>query len=415
MATTKKAEKFPLSVKSGSSVVKIYRDRKPSGNYYRVVYYLGGKRLRLSLGDLNAAKTEAAAKAAQLARGDVDAVQLTGRDRLTYGRALDAVKPFGAPLDVAAIEYAEAKKLLGGHSLIEAARIYMRHHGQGIAAKPVPEATIDFRQSKADAGRSELYLKDIAYRLRLFAKAFHCDVRQLAPQDVSDFLAALRLSPRSFNNHVLLLRTFFRFCQVRGWLSHDTDLLGGVERRRNATRDIQILSVAEMRKLLAVAQSRVATCLAIQGFAGVRTAELLRLHWTDVERRPGHIEISANKAKTASRRLIPISENLAAWTAFSPRSDGKIWSVTASEYYEQLARTAKAAGIEWKANALRHSFISYRLALTKDIAATALEAGNSSSMIFRHYRELATEAEAAEWFGILPATAEAGNVVRLAS
>ena len=136
----------------------------------------GGKRLRLSLGDLNAAKTEAAAKAAQLARGDVDAVQLTGRDRLTYGLALEAVKPFGAPLDVAAIEYAEAKKLLGGHSLIEAARIYMRHHGRGIAAKPVPEATIDFRQSKADAGRSELYLKDIAYRLRLFAKAFHCDV-----------------------------------------------------------------------------------------------------------------------------------------------------------------------------------------------------------------------------------------------
>jgi hypothetical protein len=54
-----KAEKFPLNVKSGSSVVKIYRDRKPSGDYYRVVYYLGGKRHRLSFGDLDAAKTEA--------------------------------------------------------------------------------------------------------------------------------------------------------------------------------------------------------------------------------------------------------------------------------------------------------------------------------------------------------------------
>jgi integrase len=410
-----KAEKFPLNVKNGSSVVKIYRDRKPSRDYYRVVYYLGGKRHRLSLGDLDAAKTEAAAKAAQMARGDLDAVQLTGRDRLTYGRALDAVKPFGAPLDAAAIEYAEAKKLLGGHSLVEAARFYMRHHGKGIAAKPVAEAVTEFRQSKADAGRSDLYLKDIAYRLRSFAKAFHCEVRQLAPQDVSDFLTGLKLSPRSFNNHVLLLRTFFRFCQARGWLSRETDLLGSIERRKDAARDIEILSVAEMRKLLAVAQPRAATGLAIQGFAGVRTAELFRLHWTDVERRPGHIEISASKAKTASRRLIPISENLAAWLACSPRSDGKIWPVTASEYYAQIASTARAAGIDWKANALRHSFISYRLALTKDIAATALEAGNSPKMIFAHYRELTTEAEAAEWFSVKPAHGAARNVIKMAS
>ena len=35
-------------------------------------------------------------------------------------------------------------------------------------------------------------------------------------------------------------------------------------------------------------------------------------------------------------------------------------------------------------------------------------------MIFPHYRELATEAEATEWFGILPAS-EARNVVRMAA
>ena len=53
---------------------------------------------------------------AQLARGDVDAVQLTGKDRLAYGRALDAIKDFGIPLDAAAIDYAEARKVLSGFS-----------------------------------------------------------------------------------------------------------------------------------------------------------------------------------------------------------------------------------------------------------------------------------------------------------
>ena len=97
----------PLAVKTGSTVVKIYRDRKRSGNYFRLVHYLGGKRHRLNFRSLDDAKKEAAAKAAQLARGDVDAVQLAGRDRLTYGRALDAIQATGAALDAAATEYAQ--------------------------------------------------------------------------------------------------------------------------------------------------------------------------------------------------------------------------------------------------------------------------------------------------------------------
>ena len=135
-----KAENFPLTVKNGSSAVKIYEDRKIGGTYYRVVYRLGGKRHRLNFSDLEDAKKEAAAKVAQLARGDVDALQLTGRDRLTYGRALDAVKPFGSPLDAVAIEYAEARKILDGFSLTEAARFYMKHHGKGITGKLVNDA-----------------------------------------------------------------------------------------------------------------------------------------------------------------------------------------------------------------------------------------------------------------------------------
>ena len=79
--------------------MKIYRDRKPEGTYYRVAYHLGGKRYRLSFNDLSQARIEAEAKASQLSRGDVDAVQLSGRDRLEYGRAKDAVKEFDLPVD----------------------------------------------------------------------------------------------------------------------------------------------------------------------------------------------------------------------------------------------------------------------------------------------------------------------------
>jgi hypothetical protein len=117
-----KREKFPLAIKSGSSAVKIYRDR----DYYRVAFYLGGKRQRLIFRDLDKAKNEAAAKAAQLARGDVDAAQLTGKDRLTYGRKLDAIRALGIPLDAAG----PGGTLSGRGSSLLYAPPQARHRGQ---------------------------------------------------------------------------------------------------------------------------------------------------------------------------------------------------------------------------------------------------------------------------------------------
>ena len=133
--------------------MKIYRDRKPTGTYYRVVYHIGGKRHRLHFNDLEKATNEAEAKAAQLSRGDMDAVQLSGRDRLVYGRALEAMKEFDVPLDAAALEYNEARKLLDGVPLVDAARFYARHHGRGIKRKTVADAVDAMIAAKTDERR----------------------------------------------------------------------------------------------------------------------------------------------------------------------------------------------------------------------------------------------------------------------
>jgi integrase len=408
---TKSEKEFPLTVRAGSTALKIYRDRKPSGDYFRLVYYLGGKRHRLNFKSLDAAKREAFAKVAQLSRGDVDAVQLNGKDRQTYGRALDALKFTGVALDAAATEYAQAARTLAGHSLLDAVNFYMRHGVNGVSGRMVSDAVTDFRQAKSGAGRSAVYLKDINYRLGGFARAFNIEVRELIAQDVADYLEGLKLHSRSFNNHLSMLRTFFRFCQARGWLSKHSDPLSRIERRSATGADIEIFTPGELRGLLAAAPPHVATCLAIQAFAGVRTAELLRLRWHDLERRGGHIEITARQAKTASRRLIPILPNLAAWLQVAPHNGNeRLWTRSSNKYFEAQKLAASKAGVCWKANAPRHSFVSYRVAQTRDIAAVALEAGNSARMIFAHYRELCTEQEAHEWFAIVPATGTARNI-----
>lgn len=70
----------------------------------------------------------------------------------------------------------------------------------------------------------------------------------------------------------------------------------------------------------------------------------------------------------------------------------------------KLVRMVDAAGYKgnWPQNVMRHSFVSYHLAQFGDIQTTALEAGHSPDMLFRHYRELVTKDAAAEFWSITP-------------
>ncbi len=69
---------------------------------------------------------------------------------------------------------------------------------------------------------------------------------------------------------------------------------------------------------------------------------------------------------------------------------------------ERWQKEEPAGAFVWKHNALRHSFISYRVAQVQNVAQAALEAGNSPRMVFSNYRELVRPAEAAKWFAITP-------------
>ena len=421
-----KRDRFPLITKRGSCSVKIYRDRKPSGTYYRVCYHIGGKRERLNFTDLDEAKSEAEAQASKLSRGDVDAMQITGKDRLVYGRALEAVRETGVALDAVALEFSEAWKHLEGVSLVDAAKFYARHHGRGIQRKPIAAAVAEMIATKEASGVSELYLADLRYRLGVFGDAFQCDVNALVPDDVKAFFERLRLSPRSYNNFLRALRTFLAFAQNHGWLSKEAELLARVEKRKEKGAPVEIFSPTELAALLEQAKAELAPCLALAAFAGLRMEEILRMEWADLDRSPGFVVVAAQKAKTATRRLVPINDGLSRWLATSQRREGRIWPHSKAWFFQSMRNTVAAINEErkkvnrskaipfiWKQNALRHSFISYRLAEIQNVNQVALEAGNSPQMIFRHYRELATPEQARTWFSIVPEGAE--NIVSIAS
>jgi hypothetical protein len=108
---------------------------------------------------------------------------------------------------------------------------------------------------------------------------------------------------------------------------------------------------------------------------------------------------------------VPVAENLGAWLAPYAGHTGKVWQ--GGWLYKAQQDTAKAAGVDWKANGCRHSFASYSFALTNDAGRIAGYLGNSSQIVHRHYRQLATPADAQKFFSVKPATAV--NVLPLAA
>ncbi len=60
----------------------------------------------------------------------------------------------------------------------------------------------------------------------------------------------------------------------------------------------------------------------------------MRFGWQNVKLGRGHIENTAANAKTASRRIVPILPNLAAWLKDAAKKSGKIFPHTHACFHE---------------------------------------------------------------------------------
>ena len=177
-----------------------------------------------------------------------------------------------------------------------------------------------------------------------------------------------------------------------------------LEVRKVKPSEIGILTPVEVAGLLTHADNAVLPGLALGFFAGIRRAELGRLDWSEIDFDELHIEIKAAKAKTTSRRIIKLRDNLRQWLTPLRQHEGPVMPSEAI-WRAGVAEAMKAARIaEWPHNAARHSFASYHLAAFQDAAALALEMGHSNTkMIFEHYRALVSPKAATAYWSIAPA------------
>jgi len=417
---SKKRMAFPMEVKQGSVVVKIYRVENKGRNSFTVSYHADGRRRLKMFAEFDEALAEAKSKANVLSRGELDALHLRSEDARVYVYCVQMAKSTGLPLDLLVKDAVEAVKVVDGKvSLLEMAKEFKRRHMHELPNKLLPDAVDEMLKIKETDGTSDADQKVLKVYLKQLKEKFHCQLRSVTTGQLSDYFRDLNVSPRSKNNARATVGAFFTFCKERGWLPRDHEGVSLVQKFKERPTDITIYSPWEVTQFLRFARKELVPFVAIGAFAGLRTAEIGRLDWSEVRLKERFIEIKASKAKTGSRRLVPISDNLAMWLKPHVQEHGRAvpfdnmakqigWLV--EDTNAGLKEAAKEAGedpekarlVKWKKNALRHSFISYRVAETQDVAAVALEAGNSPQIIFEHYRELVRLKEAKEWFGLTP-------------
>ena len=399
----------PLTEKDGNATVKIYgRTRRVAGTDYptfEVCDYSTGRRVLRSHATESEARKEAKRIAKALAAGNVRSAQMLSRDVASYGRAIELAKPTGVPLEIVAAHYAEAFKILGSDRIIEAAKFFVAQNPDSLTHRTVAEAVAELLAAKESRGASVRYIQDLRARLNRFAEAFAVDISSVTTADVQRWFDGLKLSAQSVRNFRTVLGTLFNFAEARGYILKGSNTIEATEKVSAKNSDaVEIFTPSEITKLLAASAPEFRACLALGAFAGLRSAEIERMEWTDIDLKSGHITIAADKAKTASRRLVPILPNLKQWLVPLAKKSGTVWAGDHESFYHAMQDSARAAGVTWKSNGLRHSFISYRLAVVQNAAQVALEAGNSAQVVFAHYRELVKPKAAKNWFAVKPTT-----------
>jgi integrase len=370
---------FPLKIKGvdswrvvtpktgGGRWVKTFRDEKKARGFYEQQYDL-------------------------VRNAGVAGFSLSEHQRVDAKAALEILTPFGATLQ-------------------QAAQFYALQHEATVESQTVTEATRKLLGAKKADGMSARYLKDLRNRLDRFAETFgERKIGELTAPEIAEWLRGLGLAPVTRNTFYLRVSALFSCAVECGWASKNP--LGKNMKAKVIDSEPGVLTPQQFAKLLEVASSETLPYWTIGGFAGLRSRELERLEWHDIDFTDKVVEVTPLKSKTASKRHVTMLPPLVAWLTPYRARTGHICPVNLRTKLE--ADRARAGIINWPSNALRHSFASYHLAHFQDAAKLALELGHSDSdMIFDHYRRRVRANVASAWWAIMPLTQD--NIVRLSA
>lgn len=281
-----------------------------------------------------------------------------------------------------------------------------------LKAPNVQEVFTQFLADKAGQGLSTRHLEDYKGRIGRFAADFNVRINEITGPDIAAWLRGLAVAPRTRNNYRSAVRDLFTFAKENKWLPKDWDELAAVKPAKTRPRK-EIYTPEEMRLLVEGAGDKLLPTIVCAGFEGLRTESEIRprsgrpgLQWEDFDWDNRVIHIYPHSNKTGDPRLIPIHD--VTMEFLKPWRDKRGPVCPYAVLKGAFNRLARKVGLKWKHNALRHSYGTYRVAMTQNLEQVALEMGNSRAELLKSYFRPRLKKTAEEWFGIRPQTVTTG-------
>ena len=387
---------------------------------FQVVHYEGNRRIFQRRNTLEKAKALAKEIAGRLHRDGSRALYFTEKDRRIYTLAQVKSESLGLEVDEVCRKYGELQQRLKTGTLEEAVDFF-NSHGQRVRHGATMESVYaEYLQHLTKRGVGIYHLRDVKRYVGTFVDTFPGLISAIQTPEMDSYFARLGGSARNKNNHRKGIIAFYNFAQEKGFLPHGilhaaattTDFRDARSQITSEQQAIDLLqpfdiySPEELRKILAVEdEPLLRPTLEIKAFSGVRTEEIVRLWWVMVAEPEGCLKVPDAVGKICARRvpLLPnLQTRLADYPAESKRERVSVDWPTANSLTRAWRRVVEKAGVQYKRNAFRNSYITYRLILTDDIAKVAEETGTSPRMIKKNYQSRAaiSRETAEEWFRI---------------
>lgn len=303
-----------------------------------------------------------------------------------------------------------------------------------VKPRTVQEAIDRFLQAKADAGTSSPYRRTLATHLQQFAKTFGSRlVSSITPEEIDQWLQDMAPGLRTRRNKRSCLVSLWRWARDKGMLAQEMRTVAEradapSSRKQKRKKTVETWTADELKTILEVVPPAYLPWVVLSAFAGLRTNELFLddqdpedrkavLQWEDIilTGKESRVIVSAEVAKTAEMRTAPICPTLRAWLKTFRNRTGPVcptrapwkvpWKSAKNPDPKSVIDTiTEAVGGQWRKNALRHSFGTYRVLEVGSVGPVALEMGNSERMVKSHYYHPGrTKMEAEQWFALSPA------------
>lgn len=321
------------------------------------------------------------------------------------------------PEQITAAEAAYAR--LGNKSLATAVDWFLATYTAPMTEMPLADAAKQFLEDRAKHVRPCVQ-KNYKRSMRNLVAAFPGRrVHELTTDRILEFLESQNVGKKRWNNLRGDLSAFFSFCLKipRRWTQDNP--VEPVPVFKIARSIPEILTVEKAEELMKEAEAfsspgakDYAGCLApyfaLALFAGLRpsidSGEIVRIarHPTPakiIDLRMGVIRITPDISKTKDLRQVFIRPNLRAWLSAYPAATHPI----ICPYFKDVVSIVRGK-IGVGHDVLRHTFISMHVAKFQSLGAAALEAGNSESIIRKHYLNLVAPEDAERFWNILPQT-----------